>query len=63
MAKKWLLVKWIEESSVGVMPAKCVHKEDQGQVAEFSTVRIKWRAKFFDAEVLKLSGKCVVAKS
>lgn len=53
--KKVCLVKWIEEDSVGIVPLDHIQKgqrADVGAVAEF-----KYLKKYYDAEVLKVSGK------
>ncbi len=53
---KYLLVRWLEEDAVGIMPSSAVHKEDKATVG--AIVRMKWKGKtFYDAEILKMSSK------
>ncbi len=55
---KYLLVRWLEEESVGIMPSSNVHKEDK--VAVGAVVRMKWSSKkYYDAEILKMSSKYI----
>ena len=51
----YLLVRWIEEDSVGVMPSTTLKK---GQMASVGmTTELKYNSKFYDAEILKVSGE------
>lgn len=53
MAKKeYVLVRWVEEESVGVMPVSAI-KESYfvGKICE-----VKFSGKLYDAEILKISG-------
>ena len=53
--KKFCLVCWIEEDSIGVMPSSSIKKGKVpvvGSIAEF-----KYRTKFYEAEVLRNSSK------
>ncbi len=55
--KKFVLVRWLEEDSVGVMPTKAVHKEDAASLVVGAMIRLKWNSTFYDAE---LFGKLAV---
>ena len=51
---KYVLVMWVGEETLSVMPSATIrsdHKLFVGTCAEF-----KWRGKYYEAEVLELSG-------
>lgn len=54
--KKFALVRWIEEESVGVMPAGAAPKGEDLYVG--CLTKMKWGngKKLYDVEILKLSG-------
>lgn len=56
--KKFILVNWVEDQTIGVMPLSSVRKEDAENIAVGSVCQVKWGSKYFSAEVLKMSGKC-----
>lgn len=58
---KYMLVRWVEEESVGVMPSTAVHKEDKAKAIIGDIVRLKWSGKqYYDAEILKTSGELLI---
>ena len=51
----YLLVRWIEEDSVGVMPSTALKK---GQMPSVGVItELKYSSKFYEAEILKISGE------
>lgn len=57
MSKKKVLVRWLEDETVGVMPISAIAKEDKGiNVFPGAIAKIKWKKLFYDAEILKVSG-------
>ena len=53
-SKEYVLVRWIEDESVGVMPLSAVAKGYSPSPG--ATIRMKWRGKKeYEAEVLKIS--------
>ena len=52
---RFALVRWVEEESVGVMPLSAVKKNSNIFVG--AIVEMKFKKAFYDAEVLKISGK------
>ena len=58
MAKKFALVRWLEEKSVGVMPISSAQNPEELYVG--CVTKMKWTRgkKLYDVEILKLSGKC-----
>ena len=54
----FVLVRWLEEESIGVMPVRSIHEDDHDRVFVGAFVRVKWTTnKYYDTEILKLSGK------
>lgn len=54
----FMLVRWIEDEKIGVMPVSAVQKGNPVQVG--AIVPVKWSAgKYYDAEILQLSGKYI----
>lgn len=52
---KFALVRWVDEESVGVMPTKVARNPEELYVGCLTEMRWKGK-KFYDVEVLKLSG-------
>ena len=56
--KQFALTRWLCDESVGVMPFSALRKKDQvPYVGAF--VEMKYLGKFYDAEILKISGTCM----
>ena len=53
--QEFILVRWLTDETIGVMPMSAVHKDDELRVGH--TARVKWGSKFFSAEILQLSSK------
>ena len=55
--KRWMLVRWIDEDMIGVMPALAVVKGYTAYVG--AVVRLKWNRgrETYDTEILKMSGE------
>lgn len=56
--KRFVLVRWLEDESVGVVPVSAVHADSRVYVGALA--KVKYGRKFFDAELLQTSGECVV---
>ena len=54
-ALKFCLLRWIEDETVSVVRADTVKKGMEVYVGAFA--EFKWLGKFYEAEVLKISGK------
>ncbi len=54
----YLLVRWEEEDSISVMPATSLKKNVSAVVGQ--TVPLKYRTKYYDAEILKISGELYI---
>ena len=54
---KFALVNWLEDDSVGVMPLSAA--KDGEKVYPGATVSLKFQRNYYDAEILKISGKSV----
>ena len=52
---KFALVSWLEEGSVGIMPLTAARDRDKLHVG--AIVPMKFQGKYYDAEILKISGK------
>ena len=57
MAKEKVLVRWLEDETVGVMPMSAISKEDKGNVYPGAIAKLKWKKKLYEAEILKISGR------
>ena len=58
MAKKrteFALVRWVDEESVGVMPTSAVRSGQKVYVGSFADM--KYNGKYYEVEILKISGK------
>ncbi len=55
--KKFLLVSWVEDQTVGVMPMSAVHKDSAQNIVAGSVIKVKWSSKYYEAEIIKISGK------
>ena len=51
---KFVLVSWVEEGSVGVMPLTAARDRDKLHIGV--VVPMKFQGKYYDAELLKISG-------
>ena len=51
----FVLVRWPEDNSVGVMPTSAAEKGVE--LYPGAEVRMKWKKKMYDAEILKVSSK------
>ena len=54
---KFALVSWLEEGSVGVMPITAAKDREKLRIG--AVVPMKFHGKFYDAELLKISGKII----
>ena len=55
MKPKFALVSWLEDDSVGVVPLSAA--KDGEKVYPGAMLPIKFQRKYYDAEILKISGK------
>ena len=53
---KLCLVRWLEDETVSVVPATTVDAKQKVYVE--AIVNFKWLKRTYEAEVLKISGKC-----
>ncbi len=53
MPNRYILVRWMEEESVGVVPASAASSEP----VLGTILAVKYQTKYYDAEILKISGK------
>lgn len=53
---KFALVRWLSDESVGVMPLTAARKGSKIYVS--AVIEMKFQKKFYDAELLKISGRC-----
>ena len=57
------MARWLDDESVGVMPISAVKTDANSSVHVGAFVEVKWgRGKYYDAEILKLSGKCQIVQ-
>lgn len=56
--KRFVLVRWLEDESVGVVPVSAVHADSRVYVGAHA--KVKYGRKFYDAELLQTAGECVV---
>lgn len=54
--KKYCLVHWIEDDQIGVIPETYIKKGQMKSVSAY--VDCKWGKKYYQARILKMSGKC-----
>ena len=54
----FILVRWLQDETVGVMPQSAVHKDAQSSTYVGSMVQVKYGRKFYDAEILKIASEC-----
>ena len=55
MPPKLMLVRWLTDESIGVVPTSSIQK---GEIPNVGNVaRVKWGSKFYEAEVLQVSSK------
>lgn len=54
--KLFILVRWLVDETVGVMPLTALHRDCRAHVG--AVVEVKYGRKFYQAEVLKISGEC-----
>ena len=56
--KSYLLLRWIEDERVGIVPSSSVHSEDTQRVYPGAIgVRVMFGKKYFEAQILKIDGK------
>ena len=53
----YCLVRWLENESVGVIPKSSVRKGQTDKVCVGEICEFKYGGKFYDAKMLKISGK------
>ena len=53
----FMLVRWLKDEQVGVMPTNATHSEDEIKVK--NDVRVKWGKSYYEAQILCLSGKSI----
>ena len=53
--KKFAVVRWVDEESVGVMPLSAVRSGQKPYVGSF--VEMKYQSKYYEAEILKIDSK------
>lgn len=58
---KFILVRWLEEESLSVIPASTARQGQKVYVGVFGD--FKWAGKFYEGEVLSLSGKFIFIAS
>lgn len=58
--KKLMLVRWLADETVGVVPTSDAKIKKGETVEAGNTVSVKWGSKFYQAEILQISGKNVV---
>ena len=51
--KEFILVRWLQDETVGVMPQSAVQKDSHVYVG--AVTQVKYGRRFFDAEILKVS--------
>ena len=56
--RRFILVRWLQDETVGVVPQSTVHKDDQRRVYVGSSLRVKYGRKFYEGEILQMSGNC-----
>lgn len=56
--KKLMLVRWLVDETVGVVPTSTVQKGETVEVGAIAGV--KWGSKFYQAEILQISSKWLV---
>jgi len=57
--KTFVLVRWLEDETVSVMPLTAIHQDFTAHVG--AVVRVKWGGrKYYDAEILKKSRECAL---
>lgn len=55
---EFVLVRWVEDESYGVMPLSAVPQKEREDVYPGQFTRMKWQGKMlYDVEVLKVSSK------
>ena len=52
--QQFILICWLEDEMVGVMPLTSVAKDEKLFVG--AVVQMKWKTKYYETEVLKLAG-------
>ena len=55
--KQYILVRWLEDESVGIMPISAVHKDSQAQTHVGAVVDIKFGRRYYTGEILQISGE------
>ena len=58
VVKEFVLVRWLDEDQIGVMPISSIVKDKAVYVG--AVVGIKWKpSEVYDAEILKISSKAI----
>lgn len=58
MPKKYILVRWIDEENLSVLPVSAIHPGQtvsHGAFGEF-----KWGGKYYEGEILGVSGEFII---
>lgn len=53
--KTFILVRWLEDETVGVMPIGAVHAINHQEIKAGVEAKVKWGRKLFTAEILQIS--------
>ena len=53
--QQFMLVRWLVDESVGIMPLTCIKKNQSPRAGAF--VDAKYQGKFYEAEILKISSE------
>ena len=54
--RQFVLVRWLDDETVSVMPLSAVCKDDRAYVG--AVVKVRWNGwKLYDAEIMKISGE------
>ena len=62
VVKEFVLVRWLDEDQIGVMPMSAIVKDKAVYVG--AVVEIKWKPReVYDAEILKISSKAIISYS
>ena len=56
-SKDFVLVRWLKDESIGVMPISAVHKDARVQAHVGAVVDIKYGRRYYRAEIFQISGE------
>ena len=51
--KQYILVRWLEDETVGIMPISAVHKDSQGLTHVGAVVDIKFGQRYYTGEIYR----------